>query len=65
MRTNHEAPIRSCIDAGGPFSVERSFGETWCGGCGYRVGDHQRIRIETVIDQVLAQHPEALKRITK
>ncbi len=45
MRLDHLARVRtvaSCIEVGGPFSVERSFGESWCGGCGYRVSDHFR-----------------------
>lgn len=45
MRLDLSARVRtvaSCLEAGGPFSVERSFGESWCGGCGYRVADHER-----------------------
>lgn len=35
-----EAAVKSCVDAGGPFSVERSFGDLWCGSCGYAVSRH-------------------------
>lgn len=45
MRLGPEAAVRevsSCAEVGGPFSIERSFGEAWCGACGHRVAEHAK-----------------------